>query len=636
MNSQLSNSQGSKTSSIRQRLKWNPLLSLLSEYLATILLMIRNSATRTSNSMKKLCLTPTVLVLAMLMIHGCANQPVNSVAHEETTTPAVEPEAEIVKANTPEAEQEYPVRPFSTEGLYELLVGELAGIRNNLPLSLEKYLSQARQTRDPGVVSRAARIAAYLDNRAVLLEMSLLWTEVDPEALDAHSMASLSLSRDGQHISALPHAEFALQQGNSEPLMALVISANQATIQQRDVLLQQYPRLETLMPENKTLLLTKAMLLRQQDRLPDALNTVEQLLQKAPSEEPAIMLKAQLLHQAGKKEEAASFLEHSLLNIPNSKRLRLQYARFLAEDDLEGAHQQLTLLVEEYPNDPELIYTLALASRGLGLRVMAQQLLIKLTRYPSTASSAHFELGTMAEQDNHIESVLMHYRQVHSGSKFLPAAVRLSKFMINHGQLKNARLYLQQLRLKNPRLAASLYQIESELLAEQALIDDAYLLLSEAILHTPNDIQLLYMRSLLSEKKNDYANSEQDLRAILAQDSDNAMALNALGYTLTVHTDRYKEAHELILRALELNPGDPATIDSLGWVLYRLGKHDDAIHQLRRAIEKLPDPEVASHLGEVLWVTGQHEEATSVWQIILENDPDNDTIRQTMKRLQAE
>lgn len=601
--------------------------------------MIRNGVTRIKNSMKKPCLTPIVLVLAMLMIHGCANQPVGSVAHEEATTPAVEPEAEIAKADTLEAEEAepaYPVRPFSTEGLYDLLVGELAGIRNNLPLSLEKYRSQARQTRDPGVASRAARIAAYLDDRTALLEMSLLWTEVEPENLDAHSMASLSLSRDGQYVKALPHAEFVLMQGSSEPLMTLVISANQATTQQRDALLQQYPRLETQMPGNKTLLLTKAMLLRQQDRLPDALDAVEQLLQKAPTEEPAIMLKAQLLQQIGKKEEASSFLEHSLLNIPNSKRLRLQYARFLAEDDLEGAHQQLTLLVEEYPNDPELIYTLALASRGLGLRVMAQQLFLKLTRYPSTASSAHFELGTMAEQDNDIESVLMHYRQVHSGTKFLPAAVRLSKFMINHGQLKNARLYLQQLRLENPRFAAALYQIESELLAEQELIDDAYQLLSEAILQAPNDIQLLYMRSMLSEKKNDYANSEQDLRAILAQDSDNAMALNALGYTLTVHTNRYKEAHKLILRALELNPGDPATIDSLGWVLYRLGKYDDAIHQLRRAIEKLPDPEVASHLGEVLWVTGQREEATSVWQTILENDPDNDTIRQTMKRLQAE
>lgn len=594
---------------------------------------------RTNSSMKKPCLTPIALALAILLIHGCANQPMDSAAREEPITPAVEQEAEMAKTDATEAEvveKEYPVRPFSTEGLYDLLVGELAGIRNNLPLSLEKYLSQARQTQDPGVVGRAARIAAYLDNRTALLEMSLLWTEVEPDNLDAHSMASLSLSRDGQYTNALIHAEFALKQGSSQPLMTLVISANQASIQQRETLLQQYPRLETLMPGNETLLLTKSMLLRQQDQLPDALKTVEQLLQQEPAQESAIMLKAQLLQQMNKKDEASKFLEHSLLNIPNSKRLRLQYARFLAEDDLEGAHQQLTLLVEEYPNDPELIYTLALASRELGLRVMAQQLLIKLTRFPSTAASAHYELGTMAEQDNDIESVLMHYRQVRSGPKFLPAAVRLSKFMINHGQLENARLYLQKLRLENPRFTAALYQIESELLAEQQLIDDAYHLLSEAILQAPNDIQLLYMRSMLSEQKNDYTNSEKDLRAILAQDSDNAMALNALGYTMTVHTDRYKEAHELILRALELNPGDPATMDSLGWVLYRLGNHDDAIHHLRRAMKKLPDPEVASHLGEVLWVTGQHEEATSVWQTILENDPDNDTIRQTMKRLQAE
>ncbi len=585
--------------------------------------------------MKNPCLTLLTLVFFTLLIYGCANQPVDTVASTGTATS----KAETLKVDAPEieeAELEYPIRPFSTESLYDLLVGELAGIRNNLGLSLEKYLVQARKTRDPGVVSRAARIAAYLENRAALLEMSLLWSEVEPENLDAHSMASLSLSRDGRYIEALPHAEFALLQGNNEPLMTLIISANRATDKQRETLLQEYPRLEAQLPGDRALVLTKAMLLRQQGQLPAAIETVNQLLQKEPSHEPAIMLQAQLLHQIGKKDEASAFLEQSLLNIPDSKRLRLQHARFLAENDLEGAHHQLTQLVEQYPNDPDLIYTLALASRGLGLRIEAQQLFFELTRYTSTASSAHFELGTMAERDNAIEAVLLHYRHVQAGPKFLPAAARLSQFMVSHGQLKDARLYLQKLRLSNPSDAASLYQIESELLAKQQQLDDAYHLLSEAILQEPNNIPLRYTRSMLSEKKRDYASSEQDLRAILEQDSDNAMALNALGYTLTVHTDRYEEAHELILRALELNPSDPATIDSLGWVLYQLGNYEDALRHLRIAMEKLPDPEVASHLGEVLWVTGQHEEATSVWQTILEHDPDNETIRQTMKRLQTE
>ena len=261
------------------------------------------------------------------------------------------------------------------------------------------------------------------------------------------------------------------------------------------------------------------------------------------------------------------------------------------------------------------------------------ELFTQLTRYPRTVYAAHYELGLLAEENNDIEAVLVHYRQVRSGPKFLPAAVRLSRFMTDHDQLDDARLYLQKLRLDHPQQASALYQIESELLAEQQLLREAYDMLSKAILREPNNIQLLYTRSLLSERQNDFARSEQDLRAILQQDANNAMALNALGYTLTVHTDRYEEAHKLILRALELNPGDPATIDSLGWVSYRLGKYDEAIKYLRDALSKLPDPEVAAHLGEVLWVTGQHDEAMSIWKKVLANDPDNSTILETMERL---
>jgi tetratricopeptide (TPR) repeat protein len=593
--------------------------------------------------MNKPRLSLLFLILSTLLSYGCATQTVDSTMGKTSSSPPSEstlenkPEAKFgTKPATPPTKPDYPVRPFPTDTLYDLLVGELAGIRNNFDIAQEKYFIQAKLTRDPGVVARATQIAAYTENKTRLLEMSLLWVEVEPENLDAHSLSSISLSRHDRFDEALAHAEFVMKRGNNEPLMSLVVSANRANKEQRDSLLKQYPKLEAQMPDNLFLLLTKGMLLRQQNLLPDALKVTNQLLSRDAAMQPAIMLKAQLLYQLGKKQEASTFLEKSLVNAPNNKRMRLQYARFLAEGDLKGAHSQLTILTEQYPNDPELMYSLALASKGLGLRVEALELLTRLTRYPSTANSAHFDLGVMAEQDNNIESVLTHYRAVRSGSKFLPAAVRLSKFMTDHGQLEDARLYLQKLRSDNPTLSSSLYQIESELLAQQQLLDEAYSVLSKAILQEPNNIQLLYTRSLLSERQNDFVRSEQDLRAILEQDADNAMALNALGYTLTVHTTRYEEAHELILRAIKLNPGDPATIDSLGWVSFRLGKYDEALKHLRNALSKLPDPEVAAHLGEVLWVTGQQEEATSVWQSILKNDPENTTIKQTMERLKAE
>jgi tetratricopeptide (TPR) repeat protein len=589
------------------------------------------TVTHLSISMNKSRISLLILVLYTLVSYGCSSQAIDQTVSADLPSSTLEtPEA------TKPLKPDHPVRPFTTDSLYDLLVGELAGIRKNFNVAQEKYFTQARLTRDPGVVARATQIAAYVENKPILLEMSLLWAEVEPESLNAHSLCAMSLSQYGRFDEALLHAEFALEQGNNEPLMSLVVSANRASKQQRDTLLQHYPRLEAQMPENVFLQLTKAMLLRQQDLLSDALLVINQLLGQDPTMQPATMLKAQLLYQQGKKEEAIAFMEQSLADSPESRRMRLQFARFLAESDLEAAHHQLTILSKKYPNDPELLYSLALASKGLGLRAEALDLLTQLTRFPRTSQSAHYELGIMAEQDNNIESVLIHYRQVMSGPKFIPAAVRLSRFMTNQGQLDDARLYLQQLRLENPQHSAALYQVESELLAQQQMLNEAYDVLSHAILQEPKNIQLLYMRSLLSDRQKNFANSEKDLRAILEQDSDNAMALNALGYTLTIHTSRFEEAHKLIVRALELNPGDPATIDSLGWVSYRLGNYEAAITYLRQALVKLPDPEVAAHLGEVLWVTGQHEEATSIWQTILEKDPDNATIRQTMERLNAE
>lgn len=109
---------------------------------------------------------------------------------------------------------------------------------------------------------------------------------------------------------------------------------------------------------------------------------------------------------------------------------------------------------------------------------------------------------------------------------------------------------------------------------------------------------------MLAEKRNDLAQMEKDLRFVIAREPDNAMALNALGYTLADRTTRYTEARELILKAHKLNPDDPAILDSMGWINYRQGKLADAERYLRQALQRYPDHEVAAHLGEVLWAQG--------------------------------
>ena len=161
-------------------------------------------------------------------------------------------------------------------------------------------------------------------------------------------------------------------------------------------------------------------------------------------------------------------------------------------------------------------------------------------------------------------------------------------------------------------------------------------MLTEGVRQYPDDITLRYNRATLYEQSNQLALMESDLRHILSLEPDNASALNALGYFLTTRTDRHQEALLLIEQALDLQPDDPAIIDSMGWVLFNLGRIDEAIVYLRKAFERFPDPEIAAHLGEALWVNGNKQEARGIWQQNLVDNPDDSRILDTMERLRVE
>jgi uncharacterized protein HemY len=56
---------------------------------------------------------------------------------------------------------------------------------------------------------------------------------------------------------------------------------------------------------------------------------------------------------------------------------------------------------------------------------------------------------------------------------------------------------------------------------------------------------------------------------------------------------------------------------------------------LQAAYKERPDPEIAAHLGEVLWSLGQRDQAQTVWREGLLQSPDNETLQETLKRLQV-
>lgn len=212
------------------------------------------------------------------------------------------------------------------------------------------------------------------------------------------------------------------------------------------------------------------------------------------------------------------------------------------------------------------------------------------------------------------------------------AQIRYAVLLGQQAGVEQAQHFLHALSQKSPQESIRLRRAEAEILIEAERLEQAMAVYNEALAAHPGDTELLYARAMLAEKIDRLDILEGDLRAILMQDPDNADALNALGYTLADRTDRHQEALELITRALSLKPHDYYILDSMGWVLYRMGRYEEAIKHLRRALAVNEDPEVAAHLGEVLWMMGNKKAARSVWQKALQSTPEDQGLLEVMRR----
>lgn len=79
----------------------------------------------------------------------------------------------------------------------------------------------------------------------------------------------------------------------------------------------------------------------------------------------------------------------------------------------------------------------------------------------------------------------------------------------------------------------------------------------------------------------------------------------------------------MIERAVQQRQNDGYIVDSMGWVLYRLGKYEAAVTHLERAVQLRPqDPVINDHLGDAYWRVGRHHEARFQWHRALSFKPE--------------
>jgi len=557
---------------------------------------------------------------------GCATQP----------QPEPLPDALPADSSTTQLidqDPDFGVRAFPEGTLLALLTAEIAGYRGDYQFALDTYLQEARKTGDPGVAARVTRLAAYMKAEDALLEAAEIWTAADPKSLEAHQFLADQLVKRRAYFEAFEVMQ-AIEQLNGQPQFDyFAYRVASITNAERAQILGGFEALLAEDPNRVDVLFSKGALLQALDRDAEALVVANQLLALRPDELNFIILKANLLTALDAPAEARALLQVKLAANPDQHSLRMLLARGLFEAEaLEEARAEYERLHNALPEDGEVLFALAVLSIEDEDYDQARRHLLRLVRTDQRVSQAQYYLGLIAEKTSDVPLALREYGKVTGGYEFISAQGRIADLLQETQGLEAARNFLSQQRQRLPRLAAQFELLEGQLLSRVGSESELFSHLDRALMVHTEDIALLYFRAMSGQAHGHLDILERDLSSIIRLDPDNADALNALGYTLADQTDRYDEALQLISKALALKPNEPAFIDSMGWVLYRLNRLDEALPYLEKALELFPNDEVAAHLGEVLWASGKTRRAKKVWRKALEDYPESPYLKSVLER----
>jgi tetratricopeptide (TPR) repeat protein len=582
---------------------------------------------------------PMWLLLGLLASCATTRQEAVDVAAARAEPEQLSPAGAVTKAASQAVAAtvppDYPVAAFEGDALYQLLVAEVAGYRGDYATALTKYMAMTVETRDPGVAARATRLAVYVKDDAAAMRAAQVWSEVEPDNLDAQRYAASQLIKAGDLEGAIVHMAAIKALGGAANFDIFAYRSAELEPSERDGLLRAISRMLEDYPADPQLLFSQAVLLEQSDRYEEALQIAEQLLAGTPGPEQninVVILKVNILKNLKRLTAAQEFLEERLTGTNESRRLRLIYARLLFENErLTEAREQYDLVLAEVPNDGDILFALALICLEQEDDDAARGYLQQMLRWNLRVGEAHFYLGNIAEKQADTFTAIREYRQAGQGYEYLPAQSRLGALLIGNGQVAEASAHFENERTDHPEQYERLILVEAQLLNERDLSTDLFALLDRSLAENPENIDLLYYRAMAGERFGRIDILERDLNTVLDLDPENADAMNALGYTLADRTDRYDEALQLIQRALALKPNEAAFIDSLGWVQYRLKNYAEAALHLHRALALFDNDEVAAHLSEVLWVMGRQAEARAVLNKALQAAPDSPKLQQVLE-----
>ena len=534
-----------------------------------------------------------------------------------------------------------PKEPFQSETSYQLyntLVAEMLIRQGKIKQAAQHYVLAVGQSKDKGLAKRATETAIQA-GEPVLAKAALdQWAALEPDTVEVHQYRLLVNAQLGNYDATVDDAIWVRdyiekKEGHGFEYVVSLLALDAGPANAYEVIKRYASKVENT-AKTQLVLATFALSANKPEAVLEGTDSVQKTGDTAQKEE-AVRLRAKALLSLDRVSEALSTLEPHAKNSKNQD-LRLEYGRMLImadrRDDARPIYKQL---YAEQPENADILYTLGLLSLEQEEFAYAESLLKKLLEIPERRYEANYFLGQVYEGQKRVDEALTAYEEALNGDFARDAIGRKSALLHKAKGLAEAQVWLDSLldKATMPEQKVTALMAKGQLLHDAGEYQQAIDTFNKAEEFGSKKRDILYARALSYDRMGNVVQAEKDLREVVALDSKDADALNALGYMLAVSTTRYQDAYDLIKQALDLRPDSPAVMDSMGWIMFKKGDAKGAEEWLAKAYDKMPDPEIAAHLIEVLAVNGKRDEARKLFKEMIAKYPDDKQLADVKQRV---
>lgn len=507
-----------------------------------------------------------------------------------------------------------------TQADYHYSLGEALSLDEESDRAIEEFKLAA--VYDPQSASVRLRLATEFLRKGQLtesMEQAEQARKLDPENTEVRIFLGGLYSAMKMHRQALEHYQYVMQRDPKNADVVLYAGAIYVELEQYDTAEAHFHKAAKIEDNESKYLahyyLGKMRVSQGENHYAEAEKAFNDCLTDNPEFDEGVLALADLYRVKGQKARSIKLLESFEEKFGPVKSVAYQLSQiYLEAENYDKALIHLRALESFEPQNLNVKVKIALILIEQKKYDVAIEKLEEIVVFAPGSDKIRFYLAAVYEETNRYDLAIRNFNKIESVSTYYPDAIVHAAYLYRKKkELENAADLLKR-AIATRNDVPQFYAFYASVLDEMKEFDKGVKMLEAATQKFPDNTQLRFYLGSMYDRIGRTKDTIAEMRKVLALDGDHVQALNYLAYTFAELGENLDEAEALAYKAMKLQPSDGFIIDTLGWVLFKRGRIEDAIQYLEAAYKLKPDESViAEHLGDAYYVYELNDKARQMY-----------------------